>query len=214
MGTGKYVNFDNGGQKFNIAVDTAGHMEFLANDHSGAGDRRMSILDDTNEVSVDGAVTVGGSGHDGELQLRASDGANTVYLGSSDSATKVHVGAQDRPGELHLYDRDHNPTVDVYGDKALLTLGADGQAGDLYTYDAAGKLALSVSGATRQLALYVDGLPTISLDGTRATVTVGSTANGVLEVVDNAGTVRIRLSADTGTIEFFDKTGASTAVLP
>ena len=101
----------------------------------------------------------------------------------------------------------------MYGNQALLSLGADGQAGDLYVYDAGGKTALSMSGATGELGLHVDGLRTITLDGSRAKVTVGSTANGVVEIKDSAGTVRIRLSADSGQIECFDKTGKSTATL-
>jgi len=219
MGTGSSVNFGNGKDAFNIALDTAGHLEFRANDKDGHGDRRMSILDDTNEVSFDGAITVAyavtvGDPGSGALQLRAADGNNTVYLGSSDSETTVHVGSQGRPGELHLYDSDHNATFNVYGDQALLTLGTEGQAGDLYAYDTGGNTALSMNGSSGQLGLHVDGQRTITLDGSQAKVTVGSTANGVVEIKDSAGTVRIRLSADDSTIEFFDETGTRTATLP
>lgn len=220
MGTGEYVNFSNKGNDFNIELDTAGHLNFRAKGHSGDGNRRMSILDDQNTVSFDGsmtvvhAITAGGTGFDGALQLRAADGDNTVYLGSSDSETTVQVGSQGRPGELHLYDSEHSPTFSVYGDQALLTLGADGQAGDLFAYDSGGKTALSMTGSTGQLGLHVDGQRTITLDGAQAKVTVGSTANGVVDIKDSAGTVRIRLSADTASIEFFDKTGKSTGTLP
>ena len=50
MGTGSYVNFGNGDDAFNIALDSAGHLNFLANDQGGSGSLRMAILDDTNEV--------------------------------------------------------------------------------------------------------------------------------------------------------------------
>jgi hypothetical protein len=218
MGTGNYVNFSNDDDEFNIALDTAGHLNFMANEHSGAGSRRMSILDDTNEVSFDGSITIdetatiGGSGQDGALQLRASDGSNTVFLGSSASETTVHVGGQGRPGEMHLYNSDHNATFDVFGEQALINLGTEGQAGDLFVYDRGGKTALSMTGG--QLGLHVNGQRTITLDGSQAKVSVGSTGNGVVELKDSAGTVRIRLSAATNSIEFFDATGSSTAILP
>jgi hypothetical protein len=218
MGTGNEVNFSNDGEEFNIAIDTAGHLNFLANDHGGAGSRRMSILDDTNEVSFDGSIsvddtaTIGGSGRDGVVQLRASDGSNTVFLGSSASETTVHVGSRGRPGEMHLYNSDHNDTFNLYGEQALMTLGADGQAGDLFVYDSGGATAFSMSGG--ELGLHVNGNRTITLDGPQAKVSVGSTGNGVVEIKDNAGTVRIRLSASTSTIEFFDAAGNSTATLP
>jgi hypothetical protein len=218
MGTGDYVNFSNDDDEFNIALDTAGHLNFMANEHSGAGSRRMSILDDTNEVSFDGSITVdgtatiGGSGQDGALQLRASDGSNTVFLGSSASETTVHVGGDGRPGEMHLYNTDHNATFNLYGEQALMTLGTDGQAGDIFVYDGGGELGCSTSGGV--LGLHVDGHRTITLDGSQAKVSVGSTGNGVVELKDSAGTVRIRLSAATSSIEFFDATGNSTAALP
>lgn len=218
MGTGNYVNFSNDDDEFNIALDTAGHLNFMANEHSGAGSRRMSILDDTNEVSFDGSITVdgtatiGGSGQDGALQLRASDGSNTVFLGSSASETTVHVGGDGRPGEMHLYNTDHNATFNLYGEQALMTLGTDGQAGDIFVYDGGGETGCSISGD--ELGLHVDGHRTITLDGSQAKVSVGSTGNGVVELKDSAGTVRIRLSAATSSIEFFDATGNSTAALP
>jgi hypothetical protein len=45
MGTGSYVNFGNGDDAFNIALDSAGHLNFLANDQGGSGSLRMAILE-------------------------------------------------------------------------------------------------------------------------------------------------------------------------
>src|SRR5215470_12940463 len=127
MGTGKYVNFHNAdsGDDFNITLDSAGHLDFRANDTSGAGDLRMSILDDTNEVSFDGSITVaqiatiGGSGDSGGLQLKTDDGDNTIFLGTTDTEAHALLGTNGRSGRIELKDGDAVITVDMTAGNGL-----------------------------------------------------------------------------------------------
>jgi hypothetical protein len=66
-----------------------------------------------------------------------------------------------------------------------------------------------------QLRLLNDNLTTIRLDGLLGYVTVGANGeNGTLDLLDNAGNVRIRLVGETGTIEFRDSNGTVVSTLP
>ena len=124
MGTGKYVNFHRSdtGDHFNITLDSAGNLDFLANGTKGDGSRRMSILDDTNEVSFDGSIsvvdtaTIGGSGYDGGLQLRTADGDDTIFLGSTATEAHALLGIDGRSGRVQLKNGDGKINVDLFAD--------------------------------------------------------------------------------------------------
>jgi hypothetical protein len=185
MSTGKYVNFHRSdtGDRFNITLDSAGHLEFRANAEGPDGNRRMSILDDTNEVSFDGSITVvdtatiGGSGYNGGLQLRSADEDNTIFLGSTDTEAHALLGTHGRSGRVQLKNGDGKINVDLFADSNVAEGGG-------------------------QLNVNVDGVPTIVLNGTFATVTVGSSLlNGTINVQDATGTNRIILDAATGDIK-------------
>src|SRR5690242_20037174 len=198
MGTGKDVNFNNDGEKFTIELDSLGHLNFLANT---GRDLRMSILDDDNEVIVDGTVTIGGSGAFGGLQLKASDGDNTIFLGSTANQANILMGGGGHDGFVKIKDADGSVAIDMRGDTGFLGVGTSGNDGAVNVNDSAGKPYISMGSG--QLNVNVDGLPTIKLDGTLATVTVGSsTARGIIDVCDGTGAVTIKLSGDGGLIEY------------
>lgn len=69
------VNFENGGELFNISLDAQGNLNFNANDIDSRGARRLSITDET------GTLTVGGGGQAGALQLTSNTGLNTIAIG-------------------------------------------------------------------------------------------------------------------------------------
>ena len=215
------VNFDNGGQEFNIALTTSGELNFLANNKNGAGNRRMVIRDDANEVGFDGRITVedqveiGGSGAFGSLQLKASDGVNTVFLGSSPSDATMLVGGTGHDGRIQLFDDDGRVNIDLRADSAILNLGSDGQDGDLTVMDSDGRAAIQLDGQVSQLKLLHEDQTTIKLDGIQGYITVGTDGeNGTIDLLDDAGNVTIRLSGQSGTIEFRDSNGNVVLTLP
>jgi len=159
MGTGSYVNFGNGDDAFNIALDSAGHLNFLANDQGGSGSLRMAILDDTNEVifsgsvTVDSAIVIGGSGQYGALQLKASDGDNTIFLGSSADAANIVMGGNGRDGTAQLKNGDGVVTIDLQADDGTLALGGQGHDGDILVFDSAAQTSIRLDGAARTLTM-------------------------------------------------------------
>ena len=217
---GQDVNFDNGGEEFNIAIDTSGELEFLANDKNGAGNRRMVIRDGSNEVGFDGRVTVedqveiGGSGLFGSLQLKASDGVNTIFLGSTQTEATMAMGGGHN-GALQLFDDDGRANILLAADTATLSLGSDGQDGDVTVMNSDGDVAIQLDGGINQVRLVHDGLTTIKLDGIAGFVTVGANGeDGTIDLLNSAGDVTIRLSGESGTIEFRDSNGNVVLTLP
>jgi hypothetical protein len=218
---GQDVNFDNGGEEFNIALTTSGELNFLANNKNGAGNRRMVIRDDANEVGFDGRITVedqveiGGSGQFGSLQLKASDGVNTIFLGSTQFDATMLVGGTGHDGRIQLFDDDGRVNIDLRAESAILNVGSDGQDGDVTIMDSDGQAAIQMDGQVSQLKLLHDNLTTIKLDGILGYITVGANGeNGTIDLLDNAGNVTIRLHGETGTIEFRDSNGNVVLTLP
>ena len=212
MGTGEYVNFGNGKAEFNIHLEDDGELSFLANDQSGKGDRRMTIRDNTNEVHFDGGVTVdetvtvGGTGQDGGLQLRAADGDNTLFLGSSgDSGDNVNVvlGGNGRYGHIQAKNADGDVTVDLRASAGSLNLGAAGQDGNITLVDTAGVRSLTMDGDPAKIEMWYGSQRSIALDASTATVTVGTDNKaGTIDVVDDFGNVTIKLTGAGGLIEY------------
>ena len=213
MGTGSYVNFGNGDDAFNIALDSAGHLNFLANDQGGSGSLRMAILDDTNEVifsgsvTVDSAIVIGGSGQYGALQFKASDGDNTIFLGSSADATNMVMGGNGRDGTVQLKNGDGVVTIDLQADEGTLALGGRGQDGDILVFDSAAQTSIRLDGAARTLTMNYGSQAGVVLDGT-GSITVGTAGSvgvdGTIDVCNAAGQVTIKLSGDLGLIECDD----------
>ncbi|MBA2483182.1 MAG: hypothetical protein H0V39_01945, partial [Nitrosomonas sp.] len=71
------VNFNNGTQLFNIDLDSEGNLNFNANNIDGRGTTRLTISDNT------GQLTIGSSGQFGELQLRDGRGGVSIRLNGS-----------------------------------------------------------------------------------------------------------------------------------
>jgi hypothetical protein len=204
------VDLDNNGEKFSIALDTAGNLEFLANN---ARVRRMQISDDANEVTFDGRVTVddgvtiGGSGNFGDLQLKDSDGVNTIFLGSSASEASIAVGGSGGRGLVRVFDEGGLPTIELKGTAGVIAVGTPGQDGRLFVNDQTGTTTISMDGDQAELRLKNTSTSgtTIHLDGLEAEVTVGADGlSGTIEVLDSAGDVTIRLSGDGGVVECDD----------
>jgi hypothetical protein len=218
---GRDVNFDNGGEEFNISLTTAGELSFLANDRNGAGNRRMVIRDAANEVGFDGRITVedqvevGGAGQFGSIQLKDDNGTNTIFLGSDQDSADILVGGGGYDGRIQLFDDNSRATIDLRADSGIVNVGTNGQDGDVTVLDSAGRSAIQMDGQVAQLRLFHDDLTTIRLDGVLGYITVGATGeNGTLDLLDNAGNVRIRLVGETGTIEFRDGNGTLVGTLP
>ena len=209
MSTGKSVNFKNGGERFNITIEDDGVLTFRANEHNGDGDLRMTVRDKTNEVqfngdiTVDETVTVGGTGQDGGLQLRAADGDNTLFLGSSGEDVNAVLGGNGRYGHLQAKNADGNVTVDLRASAGSLTLGAAGQDGDITLVDAAGVRSLTMNGDPAKLEMWFGSQRSIAMDASKATVTVGTDGKaGTIDVVDDFGDVTIKLTGAGGLIEY------------
>jgi hypothetical protein len=183
MGTGHSVNFGNNGHDFNITLDSTGHLNFKSEGKNGGGNPRMTIHPEGDEVSFDGFITVastatlGGSGQDGGLQLKAADGDDTIFLGSTDTEAHALLGTNGRSGRIQLKNGDGKINVDLFADNNIAAGGG-------------------------QLNVNVNGIPTIVLDGTFATVTVGSSAlGGTIIVQDTTGAKTIVLNGTTGDIQ-------------
>lgn len=194
MGTGNDITFNNNGETFEISLATNGELEFRANN---AGDRRMVIRDGFAEVAFDGRITVedeveiGGAGQFGSLQLKASDGVNTIHLGSSQSDATMLVGGGGHDGHIEVHDGDNRTTVDLDGEAGKITVGASGSAGFIELHDS-------------------NNRTTVNLNGEAGKITVGvSGNNGFIELKDNNGNTRIQLDGATGRITFLEADGTT-----
>jgi hypothetical protein len=137
-------------------------------------------------------LTIGGSGQDGGLQLKTADGDDTIFLGSDDKEAHALFGTNGRKGRIQLKNGDGLVTVEMEADTVL------GTGGELHVSNADGEQYVSVSSG--KLNVNVDGLPTITLDGTLATVTIGLAGAGTINVQDGKGNNTIVLDGRTGNI--------------
>lgn len=107
------VNFQNGGELFNINLDAQGNLNFNANNTDGNGDRRLSIIDDS------GTLTVGGGGQFGALQLTNPTGGFTIFIGVDQQQQEARVllggGNIGLNGLVALADSAGNSTVELRG---------------------------------------------------------------------------------------------------
>jgi hypothetical protein len=106
------INFDNGGERFNIHLDAQGNLNFNANGTDGNGSTRVSMSDDT------GTLTIGGSGTFGALQLKNSSDGNTIFIGASGTeATALLGGGANDPlnGIVRLGNTQGLTTIELQG---------------------------------------------------------------------------------------------------
>jgi len=170
-----HQNFKNGNNHFNIFLNDHGDLEFNANGESGDGDTRMTISD------LDGQVTIGGSGRTGQVQLKFSNGENTMFLGGEGFETNAILGGAGQFGRIQLNDSLHRRTVDIIALDGALVLGADGLGGTLQILGDNGQAAVQASGTDRALTLS-----------------------------DESGSQRILLQADDGRLQLLNSAGTAT----
>ena len=170
-----HQNFKNGNNHFNIFLNDHGDLEFNANGESGDGDTRMTISD------LDGQVTIGGSGRTGQVQLKFSNGENTMFLGGEGFETNAILGGAGQSGRIQLNDSLHRRTVDIIALDGALVLGADGLGGTLQILGDNGQAAVQTSGTDRALTLS-----------------------------DESGSQRILLQADDGRLQLLNSAGTAT----
>jgi hypothetical protein len=170
-----HQNFKNGNNHFNIFLNDNGDLEFNANGESGDGDTRMTISD------LDGQVTIGGSGRTGQVQLKFSNGENTMFLGGEGFETNAILGGAGQFGRIQLNDSFHRRTVDIIALDGALVLGADGLGGTLQILGDNGQAAVQASGTDRALTLS-----------------------------DESGSQRILLQADAGRLQLLNSAGTAT----
>jgi Chaperone of endosialidase len=113
------VNFENreelgqGIERFNINLDTQGNLNFNANGLDGEGDRRLSISDDT------GQLTVGGGGQFGALQLNGPTGGNLIFIGIDEQADEARAflggGDSQLNGRVQLGNSAGDATIQLRG---------------------------------------------------------------------------------------------------
>jgi hypothetical protein len=172
-------------QTFNIHLETDGHLHFKANGEDGGGTTRMVINDTSGEVAI------GGSGQNGQLQIKGFNDENTVFLGGGDGdqVTATLGGGADKSGRILLFTDSGSETVDLNGKNAALTLGVEGVDGDLSLLDNSGIETIRMNADDRELFL------TDSNGIKRATLLGGS---GRLQLKDSDGDVTVDLQGDSG----------------
>lgn len=179
-------NFENDGQEFNIRLEASGDLHFKANGKNGDGSTRMVISDDSGEVAI------GGSGEFGQLQLKGSTGANTVFIGGSGpKAVALLGGGAGQAGEVQLFDANGRRTLDLDGSLGLLTLGTEGVDGDLIVRNGSGTTTIQADGDTSTIQLF-------SGSGTRRAELQGST--GRLQFSNGSAVVTADLRGDAGSL--------------
>jgi Chaperone of endosialidase len=142
------VNFDNGGEQFNIDLDTQGNLNFNANSIDGGGNRRLRIDDDS------GQLTIGGGGAFGAIQLQSNTDANVIFIGgtATEATALLGGGNSGQNGIVRLGNAAGLTTVDMAGSGGNVVLGANpaggtpGQDGDLALRDGSGGTRIRLSG--------------------------------------------------------------------
>ncbi|MGH3825068.1 MAG: tail fiber domain-containing protein [Pseudonocardiaceae bacterium] len=111
------VNFQNGAELFNINLDAQGNLNFNANNTDGNGDRRLSIIDDS------GQLTVGGGGQFGLLQLTSPTGGGTIFIGANQQEATVLLGGGNSGlnGTVQLGDSAGNTPIRLRGSDGLIS---------------------------------------------------------------------------------------------
>ena len=124
----------------------------------GAGQfGRIQLNDSSHRRTVDinaltGTLVLGADGVDGTLQILGDNGQTAVLASGTDralrlsdeSGTRILLQADD--GRLQLMNSTGTVTVDIEPDAAVLTLGANGQDGDIFIRDSTGFTTISCDG--------------------------------------------------------------------
>lgn len=183
-----------------------------------------------------GVVTIGGSSGSGQLQLKSSTGANSVFLdGGGTEALALLGGPPGQSGRIELFDGSARRTIDIDGRLGVLILGADGVDGDLSVLDGDGAQALVLNGDGRTLQLFSTastkraeldgvlgrlqllnsaGVVTADLRGDSGLLVLGANgSDGDLTIKDGGGATTISCDGDTGHVECRTLTETSDARL-
>jgi len=86
------INLDNGGELFNIHLDSSGNLLFNANNVDGAGNIRMSINDDSGNVGI-GTTDPNRLLHVQGQEIHSGGGAGGHSFGNRETAGFVEVPA-------------------------------------------------------------------------------------------------------------------------
>ena len=86
------INLDNGGELFNIHLDSSGNLLFNANNVDGAGNIRMSINDDSGNVGI-GTTDANRLLHVQGQEIHSGGGAGGHSFGNRETAGFVEVPA-------------------------------------------------------------------------------------------------------------------------
>ena len=214
----KDQNFENDNQEFNISLEQTGELHFKANGKNGAGSTRMTIADDS------GQVTFGGSGQFGQLQLRGPGNENTAFIGGVGSeVSAVLGGAAGQSGRMRLFDAAGRGIDDLNGVVGVMVLGNEGVDGDLLVLNSSGVTILNVDGDSNTLRMFGNGgmraelqgstgrlqllgstgLVTADLRGDAGILTLGgaNATGGDLFLLDTSGSVTIRGDGEAGSID-------------
>jgi hypothetical protein len=141
------IDFQNGGELFNIDLDANGNLNFNANGAGGGGQRRLRIADDG------GQLIIGGAGEFGALQLQSDTGANTIFIGAGGTDATAILGGGGLNSTVTLVNSANLRTITMQGSVGNITLGADpsggspGQDGDLVLRDGTGGASIELSGS-------------------------------------------------------------------
>ncbi|MBL7727011.1 MAG: hypothetical protein JNM68_04965 [Dinghuibacter sp.] len=182
---------------------------FYASSHSlkiydAAGNLLVSL-------GVNGNLTLGGTGSDGDLMLKTSSGVKTVHLDGGNG--NLTLGADGSDGDLYVTDNTGATTIYLDGGNGNITLGGNGHDGDLMLANSSGTNTVVMSGDSAALTLggtgtdgdlYVtddSGATTIYLDGGNGNITLGGNGHdGDLTLQNSDGDNTIVLNGDTGDI--------------
>jgi hypothetical protein len=143
------IDFQNGGNLFNIDLDVSGDLNFNANGVGGGGQRRLSIAD------ANGQLTIGGAGQFGALQLLSNNDQNTIFIGAGGTEANAILGGGNPGlnGTVTLVNSQGLRTVNMQASVGNITLGADpsggapGRDGDLFLRDGTGGVSIQLSGS-------------------------------------------------------------------
>jgi Chaperone of endosialidase len=159
------IDLDNGGERFNIHLDTNGNLKFNANATGGNGDTRLLLSDDNGQLTIGGSGQSGQvSGTFGKLQLKSPSDDNTIFIGASDTEATALVGGGGSGGRVKIGNPQGLTTIDMSGSGQHLRIG-DSQVFTIEAFAAAGQLFLGADPSGTDGNLYVrDGNGGISIN--------------------------------------------------
>ena len=119
---------------------------------------RVLLNDSSHRRTVDlnaltGALVLGADGVSGTLQIFSDNGQTAVLASGTDRSLRLsdesgaqRIVLQADDGRLQLLNATGTATVDIEPDAAVLTLGANGQDGDIFIRDSTGSTTISCDG--------------------------------------------------------------------